>query len=75
MFDSTGKYILLSGSNVIYVYHNVTGYKCDIATARKKLKHCHTSALKERLEKMINDNEAFLRTIAEKEEKENEDNN
>jgi len=63
MFDSLGKYVLTSGDKHIRVFHNVTGYKTAITSARDKLKKPQTSATKERLEKLIVDNEAFLKTI------------
>ncbi|XP_057659112.1 transducin beta-like protein 2 isoform X3 [Diorhabda carinulata] len=63
MFDSTGKYLLTAGDKQIRVFHNVTGYKCDIATAKEKLKENVTSATKERLLSLIKENQTFLDNI------------
>lgn len=63
MFDASGKYVLTSGGRHIRVFHNVTGYKATIASCKLKLKQTQTSATKERLEKLIKDSEAFLKTI------------
>ncbi|KAF2895535.1 hypothetical protein ILUMI_10640 [Ignelater luminosus] len=63
MFDSLGKYLLVSGDKHIRVFHNVTGYRCEVATAKEKLKQNQTSATRERLEKLICDNEAFLNRL------------
>ncbi|KAJ8943294.1 hypothetical protein NQ318_017312 [Aromia moschata] len=66
LFDSTGKYLLCAGDKQIRVFHNVTGYKCNIETAKEKLKESQTSATKERLQKIIADSEAFLRLVEDK---------
>lgn len=66
LFDSTGKYILTSGDKQIRVFHNVTGYRCNIETAKEKLKESQTSATKERLQKLIVDSQAFLDSIEKK---------
>ncbi|XP_050508502.1 transducin beta-like protein 2 isoform X2 [Diabrotica virgifera virgifera] len=66
MFDSTGKFLLTAGDKQIRVFHNVTGYKCGIVTAKEKLKEHVTSATKERLEKLIKENQAFLDNIVDK---------
>lgn len=63
MFDALGKYVLTSGERHIRVFHNVTGYKCAIASAKEKLKQNQTSATKERLENLITESKAFLETI------------
>lgn len=63
LFDSTGKHILTAGQKHIRVFHNVTGYKCAIATAKDKLKQHQTSATKDRLESIVSESEAFLKTI------------
>lgn len=63
LFDSLGKYLLSAGDKVIRVFHNVTGYKCAIQSAKEKLKQNQTSATKERLLQMIKDNEAFLNSF------------
>jgi hypothetical protein len=61
-----GKYLLTTGDRFVRVFHNVTGYRCSVETARDKLKQSQTSATKERLLKMIEDCEAFLETIEKK---------
>ncbi|KAJ8979981.1 hypothetical protein NQ317_013730 [Molorchus minor] len=66
LFDSTGKYLLTAGDKQIRVFHNVTGYRCSIETAREKLKESQTSATKERLQKLIVDSQAFLELIEKK---------
>ncbi|KAJ3657265.1 hypothetical protein Zmor_016277 [Zophobas morio] len=66
LFDAMGKYVLTSGDKYVRVFHNVTGYRCSIATAKDKLKQQQTSATKERLEKIVADCEAFLKTIEKK---------
>lgn len=63
MFDASGKYIFTSGGRHIRIFHNVTGYKATIASCKLKLKQTQTSATKERLEKLVNDSEAFLAKI------------
>lgn len=63
MFDSVGKYLLTSGDKHIRVFHNVTGYKCAIASAKEKLKTHQTSATKERLQTIMTDSQAFLKTL------------
>ncbi|XP_018570810.1 transducin beta-like protein 2 isoform X3 [Anoplophora glabripennis] len=66
LFDSTGKYILVSGDKHIRVFHNVTGYRCNIQSAKEKLKESQTSATKERLQKLIVDSQAFLDSVEKK---------
>lgn len=63
MFDASGKFVLTSGARQIRVFHNVTGYKAAVASAKLKLKQTQTSATKERLEKLISDSETFLKQI------------
>lgn len=66
-FDSSGQYIITSGSRHIRVFHNVTGYKTAMTTTKEKLKIPNqTAATKERLEKLFNDTENFLKNIGEK---------
>ncbi|XP_045476449.1 transducin beta-like protein 2 isoform X2 [Harmonia axyridis] len=60
MFDATGYYLLTTGHRHVMVFHNITGYKCDIQNAKLKLKEQQTSATKERLQKIINESQAFL---------------
>ncbi|KAK4873636.1 hypothetical protein RN001_012996 [Aquatica leii] len=62
-FDSSGKYLLVTGDRHIRVFHNVTGYYCEIETAKVKLKQRQSSATKERLQQLICDNEAFLKKL------------
>lgn len=62
-FDASGKYLLTTGDRQIRVFHNVTGYKALIASSEAKLRETQTSATKERLEKLIRDSEAFLKTV------------
>lgn len=66
LFDSLGKYVFTSGDKQIRVFHNVTGYRCAIRTAKEKLTQNQTSATRERLTKQISDNEAFLNKIEKK---------
>ncbi|KAF5270605.1 hypothetical protein FQA39_LY01343 [Lamprigera yunnana] len=63
MFDSTGKLVLVSGDKHIRVFHNVTGYHCEIETAKEKLKQRQSSATKDRLQQLISDNESFLKKL------------
>ncbi|KAF5296510.1 hypothetical protein FQR65_LT01499 [Abscondita terminalis] len=62
-FDSAGKFLLVSGDRHIRVFHNVTGYVCEIETAKEKLKQRQSSATKDRLQQLICDNEAFLKKL------------
>lgn len=62
LFDASGKYLLAAGGRHIRVFHNVTGYKATIASCKLKLKQQQTSATKERLEMLLSDCEAFLKT-------------
>ncbi|KAK5641744.1 hypothetical protein RI129_010291 [Pyrocoelia pectoralis] len=63
MFDSTGKYLLVSGDKHIRIFHNVTGYCCEIERAKEKLKQNQTATTKDRLQKVIRDNESFLNKV------------
>lgn len=63
MFDSLGKYLYVAGDKYIQVFHNVTGYRCNIITAKEKLKQNNSSATKERLEQIVRDSEAFLKEL------------
>lgn len=63
LFDASGKYVITSGDKQIRVFHNVTGYRCSIETAKIKLKEHQTSATKERLQNLITDSQSFLDTI------------
>lgn len=64
MFDALGRYVLTCGDKHVRVFHNVTGYRCGVLTARERLRENPTSATKERLEKYIVDSEIFLAQIA-----------
>ncbi|XP_044730908.1 transducin beta-like protein 2 isoform X2 [Chrysoperla carnea] len=60
LFDPTGKYVLVSGDKHIRTFHNITGYRTEIRTAENKLKQHQTSATKERLENLIEQNKVVL---------------
>ncbi|XP_076169401.1 transducin beta-like protein 2 isoform X3 [Ptiloglossa arizonensis] len=64
-FNALGEYILVAGDKHIKVFHNVTGYRVAIESAKRKLTQNQTSATKKRLEKLIIDNTKFLQTIGE----------
>ncbi|KAG5891305.1 hypothetical protein JTB14_002866 [Gonioctena quinquepunctata] len=66
MFDSTGKYILVAGDKQVRIFHNVTGYRCNIETAKEKLKEHQTSATKERLQNLIKESQEFIQNINKK---------
>lgn len=63
LFDPFGKYLLTTGDRQVRIFHNITGYKCDIKNAKEKLQENPTSATKERLEKLIKDSENFLKSL------------
>ncbi|XP_060521662.1 transducin beta-like protein 2 isoform X2 [Cylas formicarius] len=65
LFDASGKYLLVAADKQIRVFHNATGYRCSIASAKEKLKEHQTSATKERLQQLITDSEEFLKQIGE----------
>ncbi|XP_012150928.1 transducin beta-like protein 2 isoform X4 [Megachile rotundata] len=65
-FDAVGEYILVAGDRHIKVFRNVTGYRVAIESAKRKLTQRQTSATKERLEKLIEDNKKFLQAMGEK---------
>lgn len=65
-FDTVGEYILVAGDRHIKVFRNVTGYRVAIESAKRKLMQKQTSATKERLEKLIEDNRKFLQIMGEK---------
>lgn len=63
-FDPLSKWILTAGDRFVRIFHNVTGYRVANYTARQKLKQPQlTAATRERLEKLIADNEEFLKKI------------
>ncbi|XP_053997904.1 transducin beta-like protein 2 [Hylaeus anthracinus] len=64
-FDALGEYVLVAGDKHIKVFHNVTGYRVAIESAKRKLTQKQTSATKERLEKLIVDNRKFLQAMGE----------
>lgn len=60
-FDPLDKYLLTTGDRHVRVYHNVTGYKVANVVAREKLNATNQSAAtRERLEKLIAENDEFL---------------
>lgn len=65
-FDAVGEYTLVAGDRHIKVFRNVTGYRVAIESAKRKLAQRQTSATKERLEKLIEDNRKFLQAMGEK---------
>ncbi|XP_043521936.1 transducin beta-like protein 2 [Frieseomelitta varia] len=65
-FDAMGEYILVAGDRHIKVFQNITGYRVAIESATRKLTQKQTSATKERLEKLIEDNRKFLQAMGEK---------
>lgn len=61
-FDPLSKWILTAGDRFVRIFHNVTGYKQANDVARQKLKQTQiTTATRERLTKLIEDNEEFLK--------------
>ncbi|KAH1015728.1 hypothetical protein HUJ04_007070 [Dendroctonus ponderosae] len=66
LFDASGKYVLVAADKQIRVFHNVTGYRCNIVIAKEKLKEHQTSATKERLHQLIKDSEDFLKNFTDK---------
>lgn len=64
-FDASGKYLLVSADKQIKIFHNVTGYRCSIVTAKEKLKEHQTSATKDRLLQLIKESETFLKNMGE----------
>ncbi|CAL7940479.1 unnamed protein product [Xylocopa violacea] len=65
-FDAVGEYVLVAGDRHIKVFRNITGYRVAIESAKRKLTQKQTSATKERLEKLIEDNTKFLQAMGEK---------
>lgn len=61
-----GEYVLVAGDRHIKVFRNVAGYRVAIESARRKLTQKQTSATKERLEKLIQNNRKFLQAMEEK---------
>ncbi|KAJ6638693.1 Transducin beta-like protein 2 [Pseudolycoriella hygida] len=60
-FDPLSKYLLATGDRHVRVYHNVTGYKISNVVTRSVLNGSnHSAATRERLEKLIAENEKFL---------------
>lgn len=60
-FDPLAKYLLTTGDRHVRIYHNITGYKVANAVAKSKLNASNQSAAtRERLEKLIAENEQFL---------------
>ncbi|KAK9512844.1 hypothetical protein O3M35_001171 [Rhynocoris fuscipes] len=68
-FDAAGEYILTAGDKHVRIFHNVTGYKAAILASKMKLQSSgNSSATKERLEKTIEEAQAFLQSIESKTE-------
>lgn len=66
LFDSAGDYVLTSGDKHVRVFHNVTGRRTALVSARQKLTAAGLSAAtKERLQELISINEKFLNTLKE----------
>lgn len=60
-FDPVGLQFFVAGDRQIRVFHNITGYKVEIAAAKEKLKDKKISmATKERLELQISEHESFI---------------
>lgn len=64
-FDALGKYVLVSGDKHIKIFHNITGYRAAITSAKNKLKQTRTSATIGRLESIIDDARIFLKDMGE----------
>lgn len=63
-FDPLSKLILTAGDRYVRIFHNVTGYHLSTDMARQKLKQTQlTTATRERLTKLIEDNEEFLKSF------------
>jgi len=66
IFDTVGKYLLVAGNKHIKIFHNITGYRTAIESAKRKLQQRQTQATKERLERIIQDNKELLIKMGEK---------
>ncbi|KAG8252041.1 Transducin beta-like protein 2 [Homalodisca vitripennis] len=66
LFDSAGDHVLTAGEKHVRVFHNVTGRRTAIASARLRLSMANNSAAtKERLEGIISTAETFLKSLKE----------
>lgn len=66
LFDSAGNFVLTSGEKHVRIFHNVTGHRVAIVSAKQKLSQSNNSAAtKERLEKIIKTSEQFLKSLNE----------
>lgn len=66
LFDAAGAYILTAGDKHVRIFHNVTGHKTRLHSAKTKLNQSGNSqATKERLQKTIETSEAFLANFSE----------
>lgn len=66
LFDSAGDYVLTSGEKHVRIFHNVTGRRTTIASAKEKLTTSNPStATKERMENLIKTSESFLKSLKE----------
>uniref|UniRef100_A0A1B6MB85 Uncharacterized protein n=1 Tax=Graphocephala atropunctata TaxID=36148 RepID=A0A1B6MB85_9HEMI len=66
LFDSSGDHLLTAGEKHVRVFHNVTGRRVAIASARLRLSTANNSAAtKERLESSISAAETFLKSLKE----------
>lgn len=60
-FDPLSKYLLTTSDRHVRIYHNVAGYKIANDVAKSKLNASNQSAAtRERLEKLIVENQQFL---------------
>ncbi|XP_039291960.1 LOW QUALITY PROTEIN: transducin beta-like protein 2 [Nilaparvata lugens] len=67
MFDAASELLLTSGEKHVRVFHNVTGRRTAIATAKQKLQSsANSAATKERLQIIIKEAEQFLANLGEK---------
>lgn len=61
LFDDEGKYVLVAGDRHVRIFHNVTGQKAILNSARAKIKQPHhNAATKERLQQQITDAEKYI---------------
>lgn len=60
-FDPLGLKVFVAGDRQVRVFHNITGYKVGIASAKEKLKDKKISmATRERLEQQVAEHESFI---------------
>lgn len=66
LFDSAGDYVLTAGEKHVRVFHNMTGRRTAIVSARDKLSTSGIStATRERLEGIVKEAEDFLKSFKE----------